>query len=259
MLLVHGIYAGSSSFEYRYLFPLLARRHRVVAIDLLGCGLSDRPDIDYSAELFIEQIVAAVEQFGPTTAAIVGSSLGGAFTIRATTRIPDRVGAVAVICPTGLAGTLDRPANAVGRTVTRVFRSPLVGEALFNLLASRASLKWFLKNQAYADPDSATPQVLDDYWAATHQRGARYVPAHFVGGGLNCSVADDLPRLSVPILIAWGDRAEGPSPREEASEYVDRSRYAQLATFGRSRLLPHEEEPELFADRLERFLTAASG
>ena len=46
VLLVHGIYAGSSSFEFRKLFPLLARKHRVVAIDLLGSGLSERPNID---------------------------------------------------------------------------------------------------------------------------------------------------------------------------------------------------------------------
>jgi pimeloyl-ACP methyl ester carboxylesterase len=33
VLLVHGIYAGSSSYEFRKLFPLLAEHHRVVAFD----------------------------------------------------------------------------------------------------------------------------------------------------------------------------------------------------------------------------------
>ena len=63
VLLVHGIYAGSSSYEFRKLFPLLARKHRVVAIDLLGSGLSERPNIDYSADLFVDQIVDAVASF----------------------------------------------------------------------------------------------------------------------------------------------------------------------------------------------------
>lgn len=259
VLLVHGIYAGSSSYEYRLLFPLLARRYRVVAFDLLGNGLSDRPNVAYSAELFVEQIFAAVAHFGPTAAALVGSSLGGAFTLRAAARLGSSVGAVAAICPTGLEGALDRPPGAAGKAITRLFRSPLLGEALFNLLASYPLLDWFLKNQAYADPDSVTPEILDAYWAATHQPGARYVPAHFVGGALNCDLSGDLPQIAAPVLIAWGERADEPSPVSSASSYVALARRGELATFPRSRLLPHEEEPEACAQRLERFITRSTG
>ena len=43
LLLVHGIYAGASSFEFRKNFGELSRSFRVYALDLLGCGLSERP------------------------------------------------------------------------------------------------------------------------------------------------------------------------------------------------------------------------
>ena len=44
LVLIHGIYAGASSFEYRRVFAQLAvKHHRVYAFDLLGFGLSDRP------------------------------------------------------------------------------------------------------------------------------------------------------------------------------------------------------------------------
>ncbi len=258
VLLVHGIYAGSSSYEYRKLFPLLAQRRRVVAIDLLGSGLSERPDIAYCADLFVEQIVAAIERFGPRADALIGSSLGGAFSIRAAARHPDLVRKLVAICPTGLAGTLDEPAGAPGRAITATFRSPLIGEALFNALASKRSLAWFLRHQAYADPASATPEVVDYYWGMTHLPGSRFVPAHFVGGALNCGIAADLPRVEAPLLVAWGERANGPSPIETAGDYVAPARHAELATFARSGLLPHEEEPELLAERVERFLGPVS-
>ena len=258
VLLVHGIYAGSSSYEFRKLFPLLARHRRVVAFDLLGCGRSARPNITYSADLFVDQIVDAVAHFGPNVEAIVGSSLGGAFCIRAAARAGARVGSLAVICPTGLAGALDRPATRAGRAVTALLRSAPLGEALFNLLVSRASLGWFLRNQAYAEPSSVTPEIVDDYWAAAHQPGARFVAAHFVGGALNCNVEDDLPRVEGPVLIAWGERAYGPSPIGSAAAYVGLARNGTLATFARSRLLPHEEEAHEFAVRLDRFLSASA-
>jgi pimeloyl-ACP methyl ester carboxylesterase len=88
VLLIHGIYAGASSYEYRKLAPLLARTRRVVVLDLLGCGLSEMPNLAYSPELFVENIVDALGELfeGPMT--LVGSSLGGAFSIRAALRAP---------------------------------------------------------------------------------------------------------------------------------------------------------------------------
>src|SRR5215212_9290422 len=43
LLLLHGVYAGASSFEYRKNFEELSKSFRVYALDLLGCGMSERP------------------------------------------------------------------------------------------------------------------------------------------------------------------------------------------------------------------------
>ena len=254
VLLVHGIYAGASSYEFRHLFSLLARTNRVVAFDLLGCGLSDKPRLPYAAELFVEQIVDALDVFGSEPTAIVASSLGAAFAIRAATRAEDRIARLAAICPTGLAGTLDRE-SARTSPVTALIRTPLVGEALFNALGSKASIGWFLRNQAYGDPASATPETIEHYYAINHQPGARYVPAAFVGGGLNCDVARDLPFLSVPLLVMWGEKAPSISPRSQADEFVRLARDARLVTFAHSGLLPQEEEPQAVAEALTSFLS----
>jgi pimeloyl-ACP methyl ester carboxylesterase len=254
VILVHGIYAGASSYEFRYLFPLLARTHRVVAFDLLGCGLSARPNLAYSAELFTEQIVDALNEFGAEPTTLIGSSLGGAFAIRAAARANDRVKHLVAVCPTGLGGVLDRPASGAQRAVAATFRSPLLGEALFNLLASRPSLRWFLENQSYADKASATPEVVDHYYAVTHLEGARYVPATFVGGLLNCDVARDLPFVEAPTLICWGERAPSVSPLSGAGEFLKLAQNAKLATFANSGLLPHEEEPDAAYAAIESFI-----
>jgi pimeloyl-ACP methyl ester carboxylesterase len=254
VLLVHGIYAGASSYEYRKLFPLLARNHRVVAFDFLGCGLSDRPNLRYSAELFVEQIVDALGEFGTEPTTLVGSSLGAAFTIRATARAGDRVRRLVAICPTGLAGILDNENGGPQGAITSLIRTPVAGEAFFNALASRASIRWFLGFQSYAEKSSITPEILDHYYAVSHQPGSRYVPAYFVGGGLNCNVARDLPFVTAPVMVAWGERAGKVSPLGNASEFLKLARNAKLVTFERSALLPHEEEPEAMADAIESFV-----
>ena len=254
VVLVHGIYAGASSFEFHRLFGLLARHHRVVAFDLLGCGLSDKPRLRYDTELFVDQIAEALVRFGDGPVCVVASSLGAAFAIRAAVRDPDRIERLAVICPAGLAGMLDRPATTPGTTLTTLIRTPILGEAMFNVLASKASLRWFLQHRVYADPASVTDQIVDHYYAVTHQPGARYVPAAFVGGRLDCQIARDLPFLSTPLLVLWGERASVLAPRSNADEFLRLTRNARLVTFANSGLLPHEEEPELVDEALAAFL-----
>jgi pimeloyl-ACP methyl ester carboxylesterase len=255
VLLVHGVYAGSSSYEFRKLYPLLAQRHRVVAMDLLGCGLSDRPKLTYSPDIFAQQIADAIDEFG-RPAAVIASSLGAAFTVRAVAQKSLDVGTLVLTCPTGLAGVLDGQRTRFQASLTNLIMAPGIGEVLFNGLASRPSLKWFLETQAYADPQSATPEVIENYWIATHQSGSRYVPAHFVGGALNCPIGMDLPRIDAPVLILWGERAGNTSPVKTAPQYAELARRGELTTFDRSKLLPHEEEPNACAERIECFLAA---
>ncbi|HTD37673.1 MAG TPA: alpha/beta fold hydrolase [Candidatus Limnocylindrales bacterium] len=256
VLLVHGIYAGASSFEYRKLFPLLARRRRVVAFDLLGCGLSDKPRIAYNTELFVEQIADALAMFGGgERVTVIASSLGAAFAIRAAAHATRKVERIAAISPAGLAGTLDKGPSGRGALMTALFRSPLFGEAAFNALASRASIRWFLEHRVYGDPARVTPEVVDHYYAVTHQPGARYVPAAFVGGALDCDVARDLPFLEIPLQILCGEKAPELAPRASAAEYVRLARDARLAVFANSGLLPHEDEPEAVDEALAAFLT----
>lgn len=255
IVLVHGLYAGASSFEFRKLFGLLAERHRTIALDLLGCGLSDHPNLGYSAELFTEQILDAVNELADAPVTVVGSSLGAAFAIRAAARARDRVRGLVAICPAGLGGILDDEQHFAGGTVTSAFRAPLLGESLFNAMTSRPALRWYLENRIYADPHSVTKDVVDHYYAVAHQPGSRYVSAYFIGGGLNCNVARDLPFVEAPVLVAWGEQASSVAPLASAGEFVKLAQHARLVTFPQSGLLPHEEEPDAMRNAIEDFVT----
>jgi pimeloyl-ACP methyl ester carboxylesterase len=257
LLFVHGVYAGASSFEFRKIFAPLAVSHKVIAFDLLGCGLSEMPVVDYSADVFVDQIVDALESLTDEPCTLVASSLAGAFAIRAAARVPGRVARLVVIAPTGLCGILDGSPGAAQRAIGSLVRSPVAGEAFFNALVSRPSLRSFLQRQAYADPAAATDEVVDHYYAVAHQRNARFVPAAFVSGGLNCNVARDLPFVECPLLVLWGERSARTNPVANAREYVRLAKNATLVTFGRSGLLPHEEEPEATQSAIATF--AAGG
>src|SRR3954453_12530096 len=52
LLMLHGHNAAGSAMEMREPFKRLSEKFHVYAPDLLGYGLSDRPDIDYTPEVY---------------------------------------------------------------------------------------------------------------------------------------------------------------------------------------------------------------
>jgi pimeloyl-ACP methyl ester carboxylesterase len=69
----------------------LARRHRVVALDLAGHGRSGADRADWTMGAFGEDIVAVVDQLGLERVVLVGFSMGAAAVLEAAERLGDRV------------------------------------------------------------------------------------------------------------------------------------------------------------------------
>jgi len=69
----------------------LARRHRVVAIDLAGHGQSGTDRSDWTMDAFGEDVVGVVDQLGLERVVLVGFSMGAAVVLQAAERLGDRV------------------------------------------------------------------------------------------------------------------------------------------------------------------------
>ncbi|MEO6990423.1 MAG: alpha/beta fold hydrolase, partial [Candidatus Baltobacteraceae bacterium] len=252
LLLVHGIYAGASSFEFRELVPHLATHYRTVAFDLLGCGLSEMPALEYATELFVEQILAAIERFADGPVTLVGASLGAAFAIRAAARSPSNVARLVAISPTGLTtrlGSLNPTRSGAGA----LLGSPLVGEALYNAFASNALLRAYLRSNVYGDAARVTSRLLAHYRAVTHQAGARFVPAALLAGTLDCNVARDLPFVEAPTLVVWGAENLPSDLTARRHEYASLARDGRLVTIAGAGRMPQEEQPARLATAIAAF------
>jgi pimeloyl-ACP methyl ester carboxylesterase len=77
--------------------PALERHHRVIAIDLLGHGGSEKPGSGYTPQNQAKLVAEALRQLHVREAEIVGHSLGGAVSVALATQDPDLVKRVAII------------------------------------------------------------------------------------------------------------------------------------------------------------------
>eukprot|EP00249_Psilotum_nudum_P016327 c25768_g1_i2 orf=102-863(+) len=73
VLLIHGF--GASVFHWRYNVPELAKNFRVFAMDLLGFGLTEKALIDYSANVWRDQVADFVKEVIKDRAVLVGNRL----------------------------------------------------------------------------------------------------------------------------------------------------------------------------------------
>lgn len=202
MVLVHSINAAASAHEMRAPFARFAAHYRVVAVDLLGFGDSDRPQMIYTAELYRDLIVDVARALGGD-ARVVAVSLSSAYALAAAHQAPDAIRAVSVICPTGLEDLVvpNQPNSAY-----RLLAGP-VGAAIFAGLVSRVSIDYFLGQMTYADASRCDAPMRDMYYRVAHRPGARWAPICFVTGLLNCDLRDVLPRLTQPLQVVWGRQA----------------------------------------------------
>jgi len=107
--------------------PLLERNHRVVAVDLLGHGGSEKPDSGYTPENQAKVVAEALERLEVSDATVVGHSLGGSVTGALAQQDPQLVGrAVIIDMP---------PDNSYGDLgfIAGLAFQPLIGPALWRI------------------------------------------------------------------------------------------------------------------------------
>jgi pimeloyl-ACP methyl ester carboxylesterase len=253
LLLVHGIYAGASSLEFRKNFGELSRNFRVYALDLLGCGTSERPHRRYGPEDVTSQVEDFVREEIGGRAHLVASSLSAALVVPAAVRSPRLFDKLVLICPTGY-GTLDRPSGRLGNVIYGLFRAPVLGNTLYHAIVSRRGLRYFLRGMTYDDPGFVTGKLVEDYYRITHQPGARYFVSAFVSGKLNLGVAGLWPRVPHRTMICWGLEAKT-APVDQAQRFVANNPRSEPRLFKNAALLPHDERSETFNEEVEAFLS----
>src|SRR5262249_52805918 len=103
---------GHAEFWMKSVLPL-SKRFRVYAVDMLGHGLTDAPEVNYELPDFVNHIVGFLDAAGLARAHFVGNSLGGWVSAFVALTRPDRVHKLTLVCNASLKPT-DEPFQDFG-------------------------------------------------------------------------------------------------------------------------------------------------
>lgn len=207
LVLIHGF--GASIGHWRKNIPVLAEAgYRVFALDLLGFGGSDKPALDYTLELWQQQVKDFWDAHIAEPTVFVGNSIGALLSLIVVTEYPEiATGGILINCAGGLnhrPGEFNLPLRVVMGGFTKLVSSKITGPVLFNLIRQKSRIRRTL-SQVYRDSEAITEELVDLLYTPSCDPGAQQVFASVLTAPPGPSPVELLPKVKHPLLVIWGE------------------------------------------------------
>jgi len=249
VLLLHGL--GDSADIWQHNIKALAASHRVCAPDLIGFGFTDKPDIEYTPEVFLHFIQDFLSACGIECFHLVGHSLGGGLALKYALTHLGRVEKLILVSSASLGPEVTWP--------LRLSTLPFLGP--WTLHPTRRILSVFFRRLVY-DPNVITDDFVDLRYRLLLPRENRrallkvlrsLLTLRGVRPHLLNPVLTNLGRIQNPTLIIWGthDRILPLSHAYRAKAEIPG---ATLHIFEKCGHMPNFEYPGKFNDLVTAFL-----
>lgn len=250
VILLHGF--GGSMWQWEHQQTALSAHFRIITPDLVGAGLSDKPDIEYRPDQLLEFLVGFMDALQIPQASVVGNSMGAGLAIGLALDHPTRVSQLILIdgLPAHVMEHLASP--SLRRVLKTSAPSWLVsfGNRLFGGLVVESTLREFVY-----DPSLLTPAVVDRSNRNRRQPGL-FRALLTMGTNLPLWEQDYAPRIGTiahRTLIVWGeeDRVFPILAGEALHRTIAGSTFVRIPKAGH---IPQWERPDLVNQELITFL-----
>ena len=246
ILLLHGF--PTSSHLWAAVLPLLPDGHRVLVVDLLGYGRSDRPagrPLDLRGHA--DRVIALLDLLRIERACVVGHELGGAVAQLVAVRWPTRVSHLALVSAAAFDCWPARELKLARAVLPLTRHLP----ATFLLALLRRELA-----RGYADAERGTRSVERYLQPFTSVEGREALVAHLeqLDAAGTADVGRRLGAVTARTAILWG--ADDPFLPASVGERLHAAiPGSTLQVIPEARHFLPEETPQQLADMLAALLT----
>ena len=252
LLLIHGI--GDSSSTWLPVMESFARDHRVIAPDLLGHGLSDKPRADYSIAAYANGMRDLLSVLDIDRVTVVGHSLGGGVAAQFAYTFPERCERLVLVGTGGIARSVSLLLRLAAAPNADLFM-PTFGSPVFKTGARFAAAALRLLG---TDLGRDTEEILKVFDALPDAASRRAILRTLRSGvDWRGQVITMLDRAylaeGMPTLLLWGAH-DAIIPVEHAFLAAEALPGSKLEIFEDAGHFPHRSDPERFVEVVRAFL-----
>ncbi|MBE7212210.1 MAG: alpha/beta hydrolase [Gluconacetobacter diazotrophicus] len=206
LVFIHNVGVGASAYQWSKVYPAFADNHRVIAVDLLGFGESERPLAKLTAHDYAESLaefVGGVCGDDPQRPVIIARGLGAGFVALMAAEHPDLAARLLLWMPSGRAN--------VPLWLNLASRVPNLKRYVYrNKLARRATIRArFEAPGAFVDPGAVTQESVDMHAICAQQDQADYAIYRLFQGKMSFDLDARFRNLAVPTTLLWPARLAG--------------------------------------------------
>jgi len=247
LILVHGF--GASTDHWRKNIEDLQKDFEVWAIDLLGFGRSEKPNIDYSGEIWQNQLADFILDVVGKPAILAGNSLGGYASLCVAAQVPDSVVGLILLNSAGPFSETDpreqssNPLKAVlSKSVRFLLSQSWATRLLFEYTRNRSNIRKTLE-KVYLNKSAVTDELIEDIYRPSCDPGAADVFASVFKNPQGSKVDILLKQMSCPLLMIWGEGDPWMQARKRGAMF--RQYYPELTEhYLQAGHCPHDEVPQ---------------
>jgi len=207
LLFIHDLTVGSSNYEFHRLINNLTEKHEVYSLDLLGYGMSDKPAMTYTNNLYEQLITDFIKNVIGRKTSVVVTGESVPFVIMSCHNYPDIFNKMIYINPQSL-----YLQNQIPSRQTSLFKllieSPVIGTFIYHLFSNRPSIEKAFYQTYFYNPEEVREKYIYNYLEAAHLGGynSKYAFASYTGKYMNMNILNELKEINNSILIIGGEK-----------------------------------------------------
>lgn len=253
LLLIHDADSSASSAEWLKVIHRLEKKHTVYCIDLLGCGRSDKPALEYTNYLYVQLISSFVKDVIQEKTTVVATNMSASFVVMANHMDDTLFDKLIFINPVSLK-QLDIIPDQLSKFKKRIIELPFIGTFIYNLMTTTNRIDESFRTRYYERPQLISTTMEEIYYEAAHTDGSngRFLYSSMLGNYLNNNMTHAIKNLSTPTLIIGSKEMKRYALALDDYHKVNPNLEIMRITNGN--LYPHMEIPDKITSIIEDYL-----
>jgi pimeloyl-ACP methyl ester carboxylesterase len=244
LVLMHGMAASWQWWLEN--IPALAQQHRVIAVDLPGCGNSERLPAPAEMATHAHTVLGLLEQLGVESATVAGHSMGGLVALEMAKADPQRVKDLILVDAGG--APMSERRLAIILVVLRVAAAILRRSVVRHALATKPWVRNLAMRGGFRDPRVISAALAAEIMPVFG--GPGFVDSVAAAGRAVRAMVTDT--ISCPVLLLWGDH-DVMAPLDGARDLHRDLAQSELVVVAGAGHSPMIEFPDQFNDAVLQF------
>lgn len=240
ILLIHDLNPISSSYEWSKVIKQLSQTHTVYAIDLIGCGKSDKPSFTYVNYMYVQLLNDFIQNVIGEKTDLVVTGESFSFAVMAARMNQNCIGKITAINPTDITYNVQSPDKKTD-LIKKTLELPLIGTFIYNLIANTKTINHQFTRKYFKDTSKIPPNLPDIYYECAHLQGSngKYLYASILGKYTNINIIHALKMIDNPIQFILTEASN-----DDVTEYTKYNDHITIDRIANNKYIPQLENPK---------------